>query len=91
MDDCTELKMEFIRSETRQLLVKGDKSDACQKWAQISMRQIDTGSEHCECMRKTIFSFGPKPQLCSFPCIQIIATVVKQKYLELVNLGETQV
>lgn len=38
-------------------------------------------------MRKTIFSFGPKTQLCTFPCIRIIATVLKQIYLELVNLG----
>lgn len=89
MDDCTELKLEFISGETRQLLINGEKSDSCQKWTQISMRQIDTGSEHCECMKKTSFSFGPKTQLCTFPCIQIIATVLKQKYLELVNLGVT--
>ena len=53
------------------------------------MRQIDAGSEHCECVRKTGFSFGPKPQLCTFTCIQIITTVLKQKYLELVNVGVT--
>lgn len=89
MDDCTELRQEFTSGETRQLLVNGEKSDSCQKWAQISMGQIGTGSEHCGCMRKTSFSFGPKPQIRTFPCIQIIATVLKQKYLELVSLSVT--